>query len=137
MEPADHGGTFFYGGKMSYPLKQPKNYKEQITHLRDKHKLIINDEQFAEDILQRVSYYRLSAYGIGLHKQNNKEHFEDGINIEHLYNLYQFDCCLRNLIMPVIESLEIELRSKNISTFGYYLWCRSTYMPIKLLKYFR
>ena len=96
---------------MIQPLKEPKDYAEQIKHLRKEHQLLIVDDARAEIILRRVNYYRLSAYGIGLYKPENKEHFIDGISIEHLYSLYQFDCCLRNLILPVIEALEIELRA--------------------------
>lgn len=96
---------------MIHPLKQPKDYHEQIEHLRQEHGLIIDDEQRAECILRRVNYYRLSAYGIGLYQPDNREFFVEGTSIEQLYSLYRFDCGLRNLITPVIESLEIELRA--------------------------
>lgn len=96
---------------MIHPLKEPKNYQEQIAHLREKHGLMIVDEKRAEWILKRVNYYRLSAYGIGLYRSKNKEMFIDGTSIEQLFSLYQFDCGLRNLITPVIEALEVELRA--------------------------
>lgn len=93
------------------PLKQPKSYSEQIDHLVDYHGLSITDRDEAIQILQRINYYRLSAYGIGLKEPANKERYIAGISLTHLYNLYDFDSQLRNILSPVIESIEVELRS--------------------------
>lgn len=94
------------------PLKTPLSYEDQIKHLKEKHALAINDESEAKIILQRVNYYRLSAYGIGLKQETNNELYQDGISIEHIYRLYRFDSQLRNILIPIIEYLEIELRAK-------------------------
>lgn len=97
---------------MLHPLKLPKDFDQLIAHLRVEHGLQIADKVHAKSILQRINYYRLSAYGIGLYQPDNKELFVDGITIEHLYSLHQFDCRLRNIITPVIEAIEIELRAR-------------------------
>lgn len=94
------------------PLKTPKSYIEQIDNLIKNHGLTVADPIWAEEVLSRVNYYRLSAYGLGLCQPGDKERYLPGISIEHIYGLYQFDCRLRNLITPVIELLEIELRSR-------------------------
>ena len=74
--------------------------------------MTITDKQSAKDILNRVNYYRLSAYGIGLKQPNNPEKYESGVTIQTLYDLYCFDSQLRSILIPVIESIEIDLRTK-------------------------
>ena len=85
-------------------------YKKQIEHLIVDHGLIITDPSKAEEILKCVNYYRLSAYGIGLIDKST-DRYREGISIEHLFSLYRFDSRLRNIISPVIEFVEIKLRS--------------------------
>ena len=82
---------------MSYKLKQPLTIEEQIKRLKTFHNLKILDKNKAIEILKSVSYYRLSAYGIGLTKENNREEYRDDISLEYLFKLYQFDCILKNL----------------------------------------
>lgn len=94
------------------PLKKPLSYEDQIEYLKKKHALAIGDDSVAKMILQRITYYRLSAYGIGLKREKDHELYQDGISIEHIYRLYCFDSQLRNILIPVIEYLEIELRAK-------------------------
>ena len=77
-----------------------------------KHGLTIANSDEALLILRKVNYYRLSAYGIGLKDSKNPEMYLPGISLEHLYRLYAFDAHLRTLLIPVIEELEIELRTK-------------------------
>lgn len=93
-------------------LKNPKSYEDQVKHLISYHGLTIDDHDAAIVILSSVNYYRLSAYGIGLYRKDDKERFIDGISLNHLFRLYQFDSNLRNLLIPVIEWIEIEFRTK-------------------------
>lgn len=62
--------------------------------------------------MKKVNYYRLSGYGIGLRKFDNKEHYKDSISIEHLFNLYCFDSQFKNNLIRTIEQIEIELRTQ-------------------------
>lgn len=98
-------------------LKNASTYDEQIDRLVNCHNVIVNDRNIAEDILKRVGYYRLSGYGIGLKKKDNREEYFDGITIESLYRLYAFDSKFRNLLIHVIEQIEIQLRAQ----ISYYL----------------
>lgn len=92
------------------PLKSPKTYEEQIRNLQERHGLVIDDPVKAKEILKTVNYYRLSAYGIDLlDKKTDK--YRDGTSLEQIYSLYQFDSRLRNIISPVIEFVEVKLRS--------------------------
>lgn len=94
------------------PLKTPLSYEDQINKLISKHALTIDDKQAATDILKRVNYYRLSAYGIGLKQPNDSEKYIPGITIQTLYDLYCFDSQLRSILIPAIEAIEIDLRAK-------------------------
>lgn len=93
---------------MDVKLKPSLTYKEQIDLLKSRN-LIINNEQFAERILSHVNYYRLSAYGLGLRKDNI---FKEDVSIEDIYGLYRFDVELRYQILKVIEIIEITIRTK-------------------------
>lgn len=93
-------------------LKPALKYDEQIIKLRGNHNLSISDNKFATEVLQKVNYYRLSGYGIGLKKFNNKEHYKDHVSMEHLFNLYCFDSQFKNNLMRTIEQIEIELRTQ-------------------------
>jgi hypothetical protein len=93
-------------------LKPALTYNQQITKLVNDHHLKISDTKFAEKILMRVNYYRLSGYGIGLKNTNNKEYYQDTVSIEQLFNLYCFDSQFKNDLMRTIEQIEIELRTQ-------------------------
>ena len=92
-------------------LKPALTIEEQIDHLINKHNLIINNTEEAKTILNKVSYYRLSAYGIGLKQKDDRENYAEGISIEHIYKLYVFDSEFRNILIHIIEQLEISLRT--------------------------
>lgn len=93
-------------------LKPALNYNNQITKLKIDHNLSISDDKFAEEVLKKVNYYRLSGYGIGLKKFRNKEHYKDHISIEYLFNLYCFDSQFKNNLIRTIEQIEIEFRTQ-------------------------
>ena len=93
-------------------LKPALSYKEQILKLKNDHNLLISNYKCAEEILKKVNYYRLSGYGIGLKKYDNKEHYKNYISIEDLFSLYCFDSEFKNNLIRTIEQIEIELRTQ-------------------------
>ncbi len=93
-------------------LKKALSYEEQVRRFVDEHALFISDEKYAIDILEKVNYYRLSAYGIGLKQKNDPEKYVDGVSIETLYDLYLFDSQFKNILLHVIEQIEVELRTQ-------------------------
>ena len=72
----------------------------------------IEDDNQAKEILQKINYYRLSGYGIGLLSSSNKDEYREGISLQHLFRLYKFDSVLKNALMHVIEQIEIQLRTQ-------------------------
>lgn len=90
-------------------LKQPSTYKQQIEKLRE-HGCVVSDEEFCEEVLTRISYYRLSAYFLPF--ITSKDTYKSGTDFIKIYNLYEFDRKLRRIIFSVIEELEVYLRAQ-------------------------
>ena len=94
------------------PVKPARSYEGQIERLIREHGLIISDGKKAREILSTVNYYRLTTYGKHLRRADDPERFRDGVSLDTLYALYQFDMGLRHAILPVLEFFEIQLRAK-------------------------
>ena len=94
-------------------LKQPATYTQQIAKLRE-HGCTVSDEAFCEEVLSRISYYRLSAYFLTFRMKDGK--YKQGTDFNTVYKLYEFDRKMRRLLFSVIEELEVYLRTQ----FSYY-----------------
>ncbi len=70
--------------------------------------MTISSDKSAETLLSRIHYYRLSAYSLGLRRNNI---FRSGTTFEQIYRIYRFDENLRRLFIAVIEPIEIKLRA--------------------------
>lgn len=89
-------------------VKEPKTFEQQIDILK-KRGLIIDDEEDAKFILSNINYYRFTAYLFQFKNEEGK--YKEGITFKHIYSLYLFDKELRNLILDMIGSIEISLRT--------------------------
>jgi len=90
--------------------QSPLNIDEQIENLKSKG-LLIPDEDYAKSILNDISYFRLiKAYSLGLKPQNGNYH--EKIYFHDIVELYLFDSNFRQLIFPLIEKVEINLRCR-------------------------
>jgi len=94
------------------PVKPARSYDEQAQRLMEVHNLEVGNTDRARHILSTVNYYRLTTYGKHLRRQDNPEIFVDGVSLDELYSLYQFDMELRHQILPVLEFFEVQLRAK-------------------------
>ena len=92
---------------VSTDIKKPTTFKEQVQILMSRN-LIIDDEEEAIFILQKVSYYRLSAYML---TYKTEDGLYEGASIKDIYDLYTFDKKLRNLLLPLLEDIEITFRT--------------------------
>jgi abortive infection bacteriophage resistance protein len=90
-------------------LKQSATYAQQIAKLRE-HGCAITDETFCEEVLSRVSYYRLSAYFLTFKKKDGS--YMPGTDFNKVYKLYEFDRKLRRLLFSVVDELEVYLRAQ-------------------------
>ncbi len=87
-----------------------KTLDEQITILRNKN-LIIDDEEYAKNILLRENYFFVSGYRYLFMKSLNDRKFVDGTNFREIYALFYFDRQLRNILFKNILILENNIKS--------------------------
>ena len=98
--------------RVSAPVKPARSYEEQARRMMEVHNLQVGNVDRARHILSTVNYYRLTTYGKHLRQPDDAERFLDGISLDMLYDLYQFDMELRHLLLPVLEFFEVQLRAK-------------------------
>jgi len=100
--------------------KTALTYAAQLSQLKDRG-LIIDDEQFFLEILEKKSYYRLSGYWYPFLADKENHLFKEGSSFEAVYNLYCFDRELRQLVIKELEKIEIAVRAKMIYVFSHSL----------------
>ena len=86
-------------------LKKPYTLDEQIKKLKD-HGVVISDDAFARNVLQKVSYYRLSGYMLQYRLSTDSHEMIKGIRFEDIYTVYCFDEEIRSLLRQYIEKAE-------------------------------
>lgn len=93
----------------------PLDVEEQIENLKSLG-LVIEDEDSAKAFLNDVSYFRfVKAYSLGLKPKNGK--YQDGTTFHMLKELYLFNSNFRQLLFPLIERVEINLRCRLANYF--------------------
>lgn len=90
-------------------LKKPYIFQEQLKLLKSRG-CIVSDETNAISILERVNYYRLSAYFLPFKKLNGN--YKDGTTLEKIYEIYEFDRKLRRILFTAIEDIEVSFRAR-------------------------
>ena len=90
-------------------LKPPITYDQQIEKLRSRG-CQVTDPPFCVKVLSQINYYRLSAYFIPFRKADGN--YLPGTDFNAIYQIYEFDRHLRNLLFTAIEEVEIFLRAK-------------------------
>lgn len=81
-----------------------RSYEEQISYLQKEHHLIINDDKFAKQALQTISYYDI----VNGYKECMMvgEYFKPNITIEFLYMFYLFDKGFQDILFRQIMFIE-------------------------------
>ena len=113
---ANQGGSFcIYGGNMKKnEIKPALTIREQVQLLKDRG-IEINDENRAEYILDRITYYRLSGYTWCWRGNNQLPH---GITFEQIYDIYCFDKEFKQLLLEILEEIEITFRSRIVNAIA-------------------
>lgn len=88
-------------------LKPPKTFEEQLGILQERG-LVVRDRLKAIKTLERLNYYRFTAYALTF---KSFEKFHTGTTFENLYRHYEFDMKLRILLLEIIEPIEIAFRT--------------------------
>lgn len=89
-------------------IKKAKTFQEQIKRLQE-HGCIIDDEAEAVSILNRVNYYKLSAYFLPFKNDDGNYH---KITLVKIYKTYEFERKLINLLYGVIQTIEVFLKTQ-------------------------
>lgn len=90
--------------------KQFKNLDEQIEILKYKG-LIINNVEYARNILLRENYFFITGYRHLFMKSNIDKTYKDGTTFEEVYSLFLFDRTLRNILFKNLLIIENNLKS--------------------------
>lgn len=90
-------------------VKDPSTYEQQITLIKSRG-CIIEDDKTCLDALNRIGYYRLSAYFLPFKKEDST--YKSGLKFSTVYSIYEFDRELRGIILTALEEIEIYLRSQ-------------------------
>ncbi len=88
--------------------------------------MTIPDPGKADEYLQRIGYYRLSAYWYPFRKLSQQpdgsfklgNDFKHGTEFKHATDLYAFDKGLRLLVLDAIERVEVSVRTEVALTIG-------------------
>jgi len=93
--------------------KPPLNINEQVNQLIERG-LIIDEEEYAQNLLKHVSYYRLAGYWWPMQSDKVNHVFKPNSKFSDVIALYNFDRELRLILFDTIEKIEISLRTKLI-----------------------
>lgn len=93
------------------------NIEEQINNLKAIG-LKIDNEDYARQILNDISYFRLiKAYGLGLKKKNAD--FDGSVSFEQIVELYLFNVNFRQHLFTMVERIEVNLRCRIANHFSH------------------
>lgn len=90
--------------------KQFKNLDEQIEILKYKG-LVINNYEYAKDILLRENYFFINGYRHLFLKSGTDRFYIKGTSFEEIYSLFLFDRTLRNILFKNLLIIENNLKS--------------------------
>ena len=90
-------------------VKKPTTYEQQLSLLKNRG-CIIHDDNACLDMLNRIGYYRLSAYFLPF--KTSEDTYTTGLEFTKICNIYEFDRELRGVILSALEEIEIYLRSQ-------------------------
>lgn len=106
--------------------KLPLDIESQIELLKSRW-LIFSDEEYAKIFLNRVSYYRLSAY-MRFFLGDDRENFRDKTEFKDITNLYNFDSDLKILLLEALETIEIDFKTQIINIISIKYWSGFRFM---------
>jgi abortive infection bacteriophage resistance protein len=90
--------------------KPPLNATQQ-RKLLEQRGLSIRDGQRAEQLLEVVSFFRLSPYMRPFQLGDAQHTFKEGVQLGDIVAVYRFDGALRHLVMDALERVEVAVRS--------------------------
>ncbi|MEZ6152362.1 MAG: Abi family protein [Pirellulaceae bacterium] len=77
----------------------------------------MSDRPKAELLLSHLNYYRFSGYCLAF--EAPRHNFNGGVSFEHVFEAYQFDLTLRDLLTEALEIVEVDLRAAMAYEWGH------------------
>ena len=90
-------------------VKKPELFCSQIKKLEERG-CKIDDFNQAIMILNKVNYYKLSAYFLPFKKKD--ETYTEDTSLLKVYKIYEFDCKLSTLLYGVIQKIEVFIKTQ-------------------------
>ncbi len=91
--------------------KPPLTYQDQLQQLKDRGLIIESDEK-AIHLLEKINYYRLSGYWYPLLSDKQTHQFKKNATFNTAFKLYCFDRKLRQFVLAELEKIEVAIRAK-------------------------
>lgn len=88
-----------------------KSYDELLTFLQNDKNLIVNDPEYAKQILTKTSYFSLISGYKDIFKHPTTGKYKDGTTFEDVYSLYKFDNELRSIFLKYMLIAEHSVKS--------------------------
>lgn len=94
--------------------KQFKTYSQQLAILETRG-MLIEDHEWAAEVLRRISYYRLSGYWFPMRRFDpntgrSLDEFREGASFQTVMDLYCFDEKLRHIVYSKLSRIELGIR---------------------------
>jgi abortive infection bacteriophage resistance protein len=87
-------------------------YEQQLYKLSCEKNLVIENEQYAEEMLRQIGYFTLISGYKELYVNPTTRKFKDGTTFEEIVALYRFDESLRELFLKYLLIVEQNIRSQ-------------------------
>ena len=117
-----YGRVFYFWGRMSTYNKPYLSFQQQLELLKARG-LEVTDDAAAISYLERIGYYRLSAYWYSFRTVSlvqdpstkkisvrREDAFHPGTSFQQTVELYVFDKRLRLMVLDAIERIEVAIR---------------------------
>lgn len=88
-----------------------RSYDDLLTFLQDKKNLVINDRDYAKQILMKTSYFSLISGYKDIFKNPTTGKYADGTTFDDIYRLYRFDNELRSIFLKYMLIAERSVKS--------------------------
>lgn len=106
------GALFFSKRRITMSTGKPFfTYTQHLDKLENEKNLIIEDRDYAESVLKRISYFSLITGYKKLYRNPTTRKFKDNTTFEEIVALYQFDENLRLLFLKHLLQFEHAMRS--------------------------
>ncbi len=100
---------------MNQPFSKPAKSATDLVNLCEKRGLIITDKNVAAQTIEKIGYYRLSAYMLPFQEKGrgvgDTHNFMAGTSFDTIIKFYNFDQDLRFLVFKATTKIEIAARA--------------------------